>query len=386
MFQGMRACVVGAAVALLGAAGSSDSTIIGATPQVFAPGVISDASNNGSPTFTPDGKSLFFTRSGAIAGTIMESHFESGEWTKPTIAPFSGTWNDQHPTMAPDGSYLIFVSTRPSPGIATKVAHLWRVDRVKGGWGTPVHLPETVNIGTRIFAPSIAADGSIYFLRIAAQRTFQLYRSRFVNGAYQQAVRLSFSSPATADVDPEIAPDQSFLVFASSGRRGSDDTKEHLYIVFQRDGTWGVVKPLRYQGDDAFGSSNDNEPNLAPGGRTLYFASDRSEPMHFPRTPAQAQADLAPRAVGQRQHARVDDVARSVAHAFTELISAVSCSTETEVMQDDGLVAYCRPLRRSGFALPSRRPRLRHATIATPCDERDRPIREGCRPLAVSGD
>jgi hypothetical protein len=154
-----------------------------------------------------------------------------------------------------------------------------------------VHLPETVNIGPRTFAPSIAADNSIYFLEIAEPGKMQLYRARWADGRYQTAEALPFSRPATADVDPEIAPDQSLLIFASAGRRANDN-KEHLYIVFNHDGTWGDAMPLRYGGDDANGWSTDNEPNLAPDGHTLYFSSDRSLPLHFPRTPEQARADL----------------------------------------------------------------------------------------------
>jgi hypothetical protein len=92
-------------------------------------------------------------------------------------------------------------------------------------------------------------------------------------------------------VDPEISPDQSLLIFASAGRR-PNDSKEHLYIVFNHNGTWSDVIPLRYGADDASGWSTDNEPNLAPDGHTVYFGSDRSVPLHFPRTPAQAQADM----------------------------------------------------------------------------------------------
>src|SRR5579862_368824 len=131
--------------------------IVAAAPQIFAPGIISGPANDGAPTFTPDGRTLFFTRSGANAGFILESHLVNGAWSTPTIAPFSGQWNDQHPTMAPDGSYLVFVSTRPAPGISEKVAHLWRVNRTRDGWGTPEHLPATVNMTSRIFKPSIAA-------------------------------------------------------------------------------------------------------------------------------------------------------------------------------------------------------------------------------------
>lgn len=259
---------------------------------IFSPGIISGPANDGSPTFTPDGKTLFFTRSGAGGGTILESHLAGETWSAPQIAPFSGVWNDQHPTMAPDGSYLVFVSTRPVPGSARRVAHLWRVDRRGDGWSEPVHLPVQVNLGPRIFAPSIASDGTIYFLSIGEHRAFQLYAARRAGDGYAPAQKLAFSSPATADVDPEIAPDQSFMIFASSGRKPGD-SNEHLYVTHRRGGSWSAPVALRYRGDDDNGGSNDNEPNIGDGGRTLYFASDRSVTLQFPRTSQQAAADLA---------------------------------------------------------------------------------------------
>src|SRR5436305_1386959 len=82
-----------------------------------------------------------------------------------------------------------------------RVSHVWRVDRRNGGCGAPVHLAETVNIGPRTYASSIAADNSIYFLEIAEAGKRQLYRARWSDGRYQTAEALPFSSPATADVD-----------------------------------------------------------------------------------------------------------------------------------------------------------------------------------------
>jgi Tol biopolymer transport system component len=285
----MRCTVV--FLALVCSGGAIAEPVATPAPQIFAPGVVSGPANDGAPTFTRDGKTLLFTRSGSGAGAIVESHLVNGKWSTPKIAEFSGQWNDQHPSMAPDDSYLVFVSGRPVPGIEGHLAHIWRVDRVGSGWGTPVHLPIEVNIGPRTFAPSVAADNTIYFLEIDADHKMQLYRSHRTDGRYQTAEPLTFSSPATFDVDPEIAPDQSFLVFASAGRRAGD-SKEHLYIVFSHKGTWGTVMPLHYDGVDDNGGSTDNEPNLDPNGRTLYFSSDRSVAIHFPRTAKQAEADL----------------------------------------------------------------------------------------------
>jgi Tol biopolymer transport system component len=104
-------------MALACAAGIATAAPAGPTPMIFAPGVVSGPANDGSPSFMPDSKTLFFTRSGSSAGTIMESHLVDGHWAAPEIAPFSGQWNDQRGAVAPDGSYLIFVSTRPVTGM-----------------------------------------------------------------------------------------------------------------------------------------------------------------------------------------------------------------------------------------------------------------------------
>ena len=254
-------------------------------PQIFAPGTISGPANDGSPTFSPDGNTLFFARSTSW-GVILESHRANGRWSDPRIAPFSGEWNDWGPEFAPDGRYVVFVSIR-----ADKHANLWRSDRTAAGWSTPYRLPDTVNIGPSIWKASMTAGGSIYFLSIDAKGGKRIFLSRFANGVYAKAEPVAFSDGTTGDVDHEVAPDESFMLFASDGRVPGD-AKDHLFIVFNRAGTWGTPLPIRYAGDDANGYSADNEPHLSPDHRTLYFSSDRMLPVHFPRTPAQAQADL----------------------------------------------------------------------------------------------
>ena len=233
---------------------------------------------------------------------ILESHKVRGEWSKPTLAPFSGEWPDSSPAIFPDGSYIVFQSTRPTtplpappqagepiPGI---VSNLWRVDRAGSGWSEPKRLPEAVNIAHSIWKPSIAADGTIYLTVIDDKGGKRLFSSQYKRGVYQPAQPLSFSDGTTADVDPEIAPDGSFLVFCSSGRAPRDG-KDHLYIVRRSGAGWGPVAQIRYAGDEQpYGYSTDDEPRLGPDHRTLYFSSDRAVVVHFPRTHEHAQQDL----------------------------------------------------------------------------------------------
>jgi len=280
--------------------------------EIFAPGVISGPANDGLPTFSPDGNTLFFTRSTANWGMILESHRVKGQWSEPERAPFSGEWPDSSPSMSPDGKFLVFQSTRPAeplrpdqmpkegqpmPGV---VSNLWRVDRVGDGWGKeswgkPVRLADAVNIGKSIWKPSVAADGTIYLTVIDEKGGKRLYSARWKDGVYERAQPLSFSDGSTGDVDPEIAPDQSFLVFVSSGRL-KGDAKDHLFITLREGEGWGPVTAIRYAGDDKYGFSTDDEPHLGPSPgpdrRTVYFSSDRAVPVHFPRTMEQAERDL----------------------------------------------------------------------------------------------
>jgi Tol biopolymer transport system component len=284
------------------APGEASSAVTTPAPEVFAPGVISGPANDGSPTFSPDGNTLFFTRSAARWTVILESHRINGQWGQPKLASFSGEWPDSSPAMSPDGSFIVFQSTRPKvpltdatrpkpgqpiPGI---ISNLWRVDRTASGWSEPHRLPDEVNIpGLSIWKPSIAADGTVYLTGIDAKGNKRLYASRLIGGTYQPAEPLSFSDGTKLDVDPEIVPDGTFLVFCSSGRV-SGDTRDHLFMVHRTADGWGPVLPIHYA-DEANGN-NDDEPHLGSDHRTLYFSSDRVVPVHFPRTHEQAKKDL----------------------------------------------------------------------------------------------
>jgi hypothetical protein len=95
----------------------------------------------------------------------------------------------------------------------------------------PVPLPDTVNVRQWMFRPSVAADGSVYFVAAEKGKSLRLFRSLYENGSYRNAEPLSFSDGSVKDVDPEIGPDQSFLIFSSRGRWSGETAHEHLFIV-----------------------------------------------------------------------------------------------------------------------------------------------------------
>ena len=272
------------------------------TPTVFAPGIISGPNHDSAPAFTPDGQTVYFARSNAASSTILVSHWRAATWSTPQVAAFSGQWNDMEPAMSPDGSFLVFISSRPAAGTGAAASidgawsgqahpgqggHAWRVARTASGWSEPTRLPDCINRSNNVFAPSVARDGSLYFMEASGEKQrFRLFRSQYQQGHYQEPAPLPFSDGTATDVDPAVAPDESYLVFGS-GRapaKGID-----LFLVFRQNGAWGTPVHL---GADLNSPGSDAEPRLSPDGKALYFSSDRVVPATFPRQPAAARTDL----------------------------------------------------------------------------------------------
>lgn len=270
-------------------------------PAIFAPGTISGGAHDAAPTFTPDGATVFFSRSNPSGAAIMVSHRTADGWTTPVVAPFSGEWNDLEPVMAPDGSHLLFISSRPAALGRPQVdgffnnqiqpgqgGNIWRVDRRGDGWSAPRRLPDTINAGSSIFAPALARDGTLYFMRPDSEtQRFRLYRAAARGGGYGTPQPLPFSSGEATDVDPAVDPEQRFLVFGSSryAQRGID-----LFIVERQGEGWGVPVHL---GKSINTPQSDAEPRLSADGATLYFSSERLIAQSFPRARADAEAAMA---------------------------------------------------------------------------------------------
>jgi Tol biopolymer transport system component len=240
-----------------------------------------NSGSDASPAFTPDGKTVFFTHGAGDKRTIMVSHLSHGSWSKPESAPFSGQWMDIEPAMAPDGSYLVFISNRPAtPGGKALDGHyggsvqpgwggnLWRVNRVGKGWSEPVRLPDVINSNCSIYAPAVARDGSLYFMQPdPATNKFRLYRSQFAHGTFAAPEPLSFSDGVTADFDPVVAPDESFIIF-SSRRQPAPEKHSAIFVAFSENHHWSAPVPFQpfWLGI---------ESRLSPDRKTLYFTSSQ---------------------------------------------------------------------------------------------------------------
>jgi Tol biopolymer transport system component len=131
------------------------------------PAVASDQYES-SPTFTPDGREMYFMRSNRSfsAYQILRSSCAPEGWGPPEPVSFGlpPPVNDADPFVTADGKRLYFVSSRRFPGKVGDDLDIWMVERTAiGAWSEPLRLPEPVNSAHAELMPRVSADGRIFF-------------------------------------------------------------------------------------------------------------------------------------------------------------------------------------------------------------------------------
>ncbi len=250
----------------------------GLVPQVFAPGIVSTEKEQLNAAFTPDGEEFFFAVAEPGRGHRMYHMVqEESGWTGPEPVPFASPSSDVDMFVTHDGQRLFFCSTRPAPRkpVTRRDADIFVVAKTESGWSEPVSLGEAINSNENDYYPTLTKEGALYFSSHRAGGFGQndIYRSRLVDGRYQEPENTGqgFNTPHR-EFDPFIAPDESYLIFASDRPGGFGDAD--LYISFrQENGTWS---PPTNMGKTINSSASDYTPMLSPDGKYLFFTSNRA--------------------------------------------------------------------------------------------------------------
>jgi Tol biopolymer transport system component len=193
--------------------------------QSFAPGIISSDSLDFNAAFSPDGKSLYFTRSISKRTQLYYSTLTNGEWSQPTPLPFSNTnYSDADPAISPTGD-LYFISNRPThPGDTTKDFDIWKVTRMSTGqWSKPVNVKE-LNSPENEYYISFTAEGDAYFSssRKDCYGEEDIYVSEYKDKTFRKPENLGGTvNTSHSEYDPFIAANGSALIFTSSARNDS---------------------------------------------------------------------------------------------------------------------------------------------------------------------
>ena len=259
-------------------------------PELFGLGVFTTPAWDFFVALTPDQRTAYFCRADATFSyyTTLVSRWEGGRWSAPEVAPFSGRWSDADPHLSPDGSKLFFISNRPvAPGAVEPRGDydVWYVERAAGGgWGEPSHVGPPVSADSATeWSPSVAASGNLYFgtVRRGGRGGNDLYVARWTGSGYAEPENLGDSINTRAgEVEPWIAPDESYLIFSAQGRADGAGGFD-LYVSYRRGGVWQAARPL---GGGVNSTAGDFNQSVSPDGRYLYFSSTRG---FFDRVPTE---------------------------------------------------------------------------------------------------
>lgn len=133
--------------------------------------------HEGSVAFTPDGKTMFFSRESfykklyerdpvtnnkiSVMNLFKASKID-GIWDNVTALPFnSSKYNTSGPNVSKDGKTLYFHSDMPG---GYGLADIYKVEITDdGNFGNPVNLGQEVNTEGRERFPHASGDGTIYF-------------------------------------------------------------------------------------------------------------------------------------------------------------------------------------------------------------------------------
>ena len=252
----------------------------GATPVLFARNLVSTETTELCAVFSPDGTEFYFARSERERGARMRVVTQAnGVWGGPRPVELGGDYSSVDMFMSRDGQRLYFCSNRAldGKGAAKNDTDIWVATRAAGGWSAPVNLGNAVNSGANDYYPTLTTRGDLYFSspREGGAGGNDIYRSRLTEGQLARAENLG--SPINTEkweFDPFIAPDESFVIFASN-RAGSFGDSD-LYISFRTPaGAWATPRNM---GEPINSVGPEYTPMLSPDGKYLFFTSGRGGP------------------------------------------------------------------------------------------------------------
>lgn len=252
----------------------------GLKAELFAPEILQTADNEHLYGFFNNGTFLLFDRTSPDleewTPTIYKMEMKDGRWTKPNDIPFLGKPWFYYYTAAAEGE-VVYFSWRGSLNdeSSSKDVNLWLVQKTSEGWTDPQKIKPPVNSDYLDSYPSVTHERTLYFFsnREGGFGGHDIYRSQLSDGNHPEVVNLGDTINTENDeLDPFIAPDESYLIFCSrelDGFGGFD-----LYITFRKpDYSW--TKPVN-MGENINSEAFDWVPYVTPDGKYFFFNSNRT--------------------------------------------------------------------------------------------------------------
>jgi Tol biopolymer transport system component len=279
--------MVGGVVLINGEGTNADLTF--GEPTNLGPGLNTPFADCG-PSISADGLTLYFSNAywnpnpaGFGGGDIWMATRSAPDqpWASFTNlgAPISTAYNEGTPSISSDGLSLFFGSDRVG---GRGRQDLWVSTRptIYAAWDTPQNLGPVVNTTERDGMPCISQDGlTLYFASLyrpggMGDRDLWLTRRPSLSQPWAPPENLGFNVNSSAsDSWPCLSPDGLTLVFSSTRLGGYGDSDLWVSTRAASDGQWGPALNL---GPIVNSNASEQSPHISPDGKWLCFSSDRT--------------------------------------------------------------------------------------------------------------
>jgi Tol biopolymer transport system component len=247
-------------------------TTPGLIPEVFAPGIVSDTSwqEHCQIAISPKGDEIYWSKfANGDTEQIYFSKFINNKWTEPKLADFikdNLTLINGQPTFSPNGKKLFFYSRNRPGGLGYIDA--WYVERTDNGWSKPINVGQLYNTDGDDRPPIITEKGNAYTMG----RNFTEDKVNYLKFNYTDG---KFSTPTTVSIYKDfpywwplyVSPDETYIIFSSVMEEGFGGLD--LYICFKDENdTW--EKPINL-GPEINTKTSERFPVVSPDGKYLFF-------------------------------------------------------------------------------------------------------------------
>jgi hypothetical protein len=185
-----------------------------------------------------DGKKIYFTstKSPIVGGyDIMVSELKGKGWTEPQnlMLPINTKTNEGCPSITPDGNTLYFMRCEKMNQQTANGCQLFRVDKKSNGqWNEPQSLPSNINTGNSQ-TPRIMADSeTLIFSSDKMSSTkggMDLFVTRFSNGAWSDPIPMDFVNTVGDDQFVSATALGRYLIKEAPGPRKNTELVEFLF-------------------------------------------------------------------------------------------------------------------------------------------------------------
>ncbi len=239
-------------------------------PLIFAKNIISQSDRwEGNANFSSGGKEFYFNVFQDSIKTIYRSRYIGGKWENP--APFEaiGGYNNWEPFISLNGNSFYFVSSRP-PGAPEWNGRIWKMERSQNNnWSKPVLVDLGFSTEGGYWFPNTSTKGDLYFggnfPEVGNKGLGDLY---YWNAEEDEVYNLERLNTPSEEWDPFIAPDGSYVLWASDREGGFGGTD--LYISFweNKNNNWGRAINL---GNKINTPDYEVAARITPDGKYMFF-------------------------------------------------------------------------------------------------------------------